>query len=146
MKAYYYLLYRIYKFYTDQIKEKSGIMFSITAVSSVLIFFVLFTIYGFLNYLDLIPNFLDEKYVIIAMILIALVNYYFFIRKKRFLNYNFKKDFKGGASIVFFILVIAISYITVANFNRNKIFSNKKIEQEGSKPSLEGRIRKWFSK
>ncbi|MDZ4146694.1 MAG: hypothetical protein U1C58_00265 [Flavobacteriaceae bacterium] len=78
-----------------------------------------------------------------------MLNYYLFIRDKKFLERGFKKDKKGGVLIVVFILSIIFTFIGVANMNRAKII--KKIEDRGihntkqlKKKSLEGRIRNWF--
>ncbi len=77
-----------------------------------------------------------------------IMNYYLFVRPKKFLECNFNKGVKGGVLIVLFILMIAISNVFIANLNRERIFKKQKfqqIEKVERKPSLEGKIRKWFN-
>lgn len=122
MKAYYYLLFRIYQLYVDKPKEKSIIIFNVSAISAVIIYLPLFTFHLFLNYMDLLPMFSGKFHVILVMVLLGIVNYYLFIRPKKFLDYDFKKDFKGGVLIILFLLIVVISFILIANYNRAKIF------------------------
>jgi len=66
----------------------------------------------------LIPN---EFSVFIYVIIFGLLNYYFFIKDKKFLNYGFEADKKGGYFIVVFIILMAVSFVFIANKNREKI-------------------------
>ena len=123
MKIYYYLLYRIYSFYVDKKNEKSTVLFSVTAVSTLIIYFLFFNIYLFLDYLDIVRMFSNKYYVVFYMFLLGLFNYYFFIKQKIFLGYNFKKDYKGGLLIILFALLLIVLFILIANLNRTKIFN-----------------------
>lgn len=96
MNAYYYLLYRIYKYYANKPKENSILLFSVTAFSTVVIYIGLFTIYLLLNYLGLAPMVTSKYYVIIIMLILGVINYYGFVKPKKYLQLNFKSDFKGG--------------------------------------------------
>lgn len=125
MKAYQYLLFRIYMFYKDTMKEKTYLTFSTSLVSTLLVTINLMTVYFYLEYKDLvfaIPN----KYFIIALcFLIWAINYFVIVRKERFLNRNFQKDKKGGYIVVGFIILTALFFIIVSNLNRDKIFNKK---------------------
>jgi divalent metal cation (Fe/Co/Zn/Cd) transporter len=154
LKSYYYLLFRIYSYYEGRPNEKNIILFSVTAVSTVVGFAFLFTIYLFLDYLDVLPMLPNKYYVIGVMILLGVFNYILFVRQKKFLEYGFKKDVNGGLLIVAYIVLIAAIFITVANLNRaklnkqrlaNPVKTEQLQKQKDDKPkSLEGRIRKWF--
>lgn len=65
------------------------------------------------------------------------------------MNYNFKKDFKGGLMIAIYMLLTATSLIWVINLNRDKIFEQRGKEplkeHTPRRPSLEGKIREWFN-
>ncbi len=122
MRAYYYLLFRVYQFYITKPKEKSIILFNVSAISTIVVYLPLFTLYLFLNYIDLLPMVSSKNYVILIMVLLGVVNYYLLVRPKKFLDYDFKKDFKGGVLIVLFLLIMVISFILIANYNRAKIF------------------------
>lgn len=156
MKAYHFLLFTIYRFYTDRMKEESVLLFSVTVASTVIIYVGLFTIYAFANYVNLIPMFPNKFYVVGAMTVIGLLNYYFIIRHKKFLSYNFKKDVKGGFLIIAYIVLTAVAFIIVANLNRDKLEKQRlanpvkteevQIKKDEKPKSLEGRIRKWFGR
>jgi K+ transporter len=70
----------------------------------------------------LIPN----KYFIFSYILIiSLLNYFLFIKDRKFLNYNFKNDKKGGYVIILYVVILALILIFFANKNREKIFTER---------------------
>ncbi|MNK03813.1 hypothetical protein D3C87_216660 [compost metagenome] len=149
MKIYSYLLFRIYRFYTDVMKEKEIPLIYVTTISSLFIYLNLFTIYGYLLYKNLIGEMISSKFQVILYIGIVLcLNYILFIKGKRFLNYGFKKDFKGGLMIAIYMLLTATSLIWVINLNRAKIFEQRRkeplTEHTPRRPSLEGKIREWF--
>jgi hypothetical protein len=126
MKAYYYLLYRLYIFYIEKMKEEQMPLIYVASISTLLVFINLFTLYGLLNYYDVIPMFPNKYFIIAIIILLWTLNYFLFVRKKRFLLYNFRQDFHGGAIIVCYVIITALSFIVAANYNREKIFSSKK--------------------
>jgi hypothetical protein len=147
MKRYYYFLYRIYWFYKDKQNETEGqALFSATAVSTVILSFLIFSFYGIANYLGLKPFFTEKSTTIIFVIFVGFVNYFFFIRGKKFLNFNFEKDVRGGFLIVLFLFFVATFFLIVANLNRTRIFKEGKgvISNEPRRESLEGTIRKWL--
>lgn len=148
MKLYQYLLFRIYCLYRDTIKDKENIFVSVTIVSTLIIWFLFFIPYTFLDYVYTFPIYSNFK-VLVSGVILGLLNYYLFIRDKKFLERGFKKDKKGGVLIVVLIISIIFTFISVANMNRAKII--KKIEESGvnnkqlnKKNSLERRIRDWF--
>lgn len=149
MKVYYYLLFRVYRYYKDNQNENDfQALFSVTAVSSVILSFHLIGAYIITNYFDLVPIVTNKFYMILFMVVIGWGNYYFFIKKKEFLNYGFQKDRKGGIYIIIYISSLVALLLILSNINRKKIFEEKKksppIEQIEKRPSLEGKIRKWF--
>ncbi|PWG77955.1 hypothetical protein [Pararcticibacter amylolyticus] len=148
MRIYNYLLFRIYRFYTDTIKEETGLLMTVASLSTLFLSFNIYTIYSFLTYKGLFNDIIPGKYyVLIPMAIIWLLNYFIFVRGEQFLEYNFKKDVKGGILIVLYILITAVSFIIVANFNREKIFKHQQpevTEQVEQRQSLEGKVRKWW--
>ncbi|WP_312459437.1 hypothetical protein [Sphingobacterium siyangense] len=149
MKIYNYLLFRIYRFYTDVMKEKEIPLVYVTTVSTLFIGFNLYTISSYLVFKDIIHEVISSKSrVIVFMVIVLCLNYILFIKGKRFLNYNFKKDFKGGLMIAIYMLLTATSLIWVINLNRAKIFEQRRREplkeHTPRRPSLEGKIREWF--
>ncbi|REC61488.1 hypothetical protein DRF65_14950 [Chryseobacterium pennae] len=149
MKAYYYFLFRIYRYYKDKRNEgEFEALFSVAAVSSVILSFHLIGVYIITNYFDLVSVITNKVYMILFMIIVGCVNYYFFVRDKKFLNYGFQKDRKGGIYIIIYIFFLGISLIIVSNINREKIFEERRknptIENTGNRKSLIGDIVKWF--
>ncbi|MFC0262376.1 hypothetical protein [Fontibacter flavus] len=147
MKVYYYFLFRIYRLYKDKNKETdSQALFSATAVSTTTLSINVFSFYGVLDYFDLVPT-LENKYItILIMLIFGWINHYFFVRERKFLNYGFQKDKKGGFLIVAYLILSVFFAVTEAQFNRKKIFKENvgQISNEPRKESLEGKIRKWF--
>lgn len=126
MNAYYYFLYRIYRFYTDIIKEKQIPLFYTSCVSAIIVYLNFYTLYTCLIYKnffkDIIPN---KYYVIIPMVIILAVNYFVFVKNKLFLDCNFTKDRRGGILIILYLVISVGLFVTVANLNRGKIISEK---------------------
>lgn len=153
MKILYYLTFCIYRFAIDRGIERDIPLFYVSLVLTVLIGVNIFTIYFLLNYLHFvsdIKDFLPNKfYVLIPMVVLWSIIYFGIARPKRFLNYNFEKTKKGGFTVMGYMILTALTFILVANLNRARLaeerFANPvKTEQVQKKPSLEGKIRKWF--
>lgn len=147
MKAYYYFLFRIYKFYQGKMHEGDGqALLSATAVSTTIISINLFSLVGVLDYFNLVPMIDDKHYVILIMIIIGIINHFFFVRGKEFLSFDFKKDKKGGALIVTYLVLTFVFTFVEGQYNREKIFKERAgtMSNEPRKESLEGKIREWF--
>ena len=145
MSVYNYLLFRLYTFYDK--KEKDSVLFSVTAASTVIVYISLFTIYALFDYLNIVKMFPNKYYVIPIMIGLGFLNYYVFVRNKRFLTYDFKKSLGKDLMLIIGLLLILTSFIIIANKNRAKIKKqnlNSNFEKVEKRPSLEGKIRKWF--
>ena len=122
MRIYQYLLFRIYMFYKDSKFEKGDYTISTSIVSTVLISINLITIYFLLEYNEILILKLNKGIIISFIVLVWVLNYFLIVKKEKFLEFNFTKDKKGGYLIVAFILLTAFASITVANYNRGKIF------------------------
>lgn len=129
MKAYYYLLFRIYMFYKETIKEKANFSLSASFVTTVLISVNLISIYFLFFYLNMLVEIPNKFYIIIFMVLLWIFNYFFIIKKEKFLNYNFQKDKKGGYVIVIYIILTAVFAIMIANKNRERIFKERELQR-----------------
>ncbi|KFF25297.1 hypothetical protein IW16_14875 [Chryseobacterium vrystaatense] len=147
MKAYYYFLFRIYRYYIDNQNENEfQAVFSATAVSTAVLSIAIISFLGVLDFLDIlsIPS---KKYIIFGMILLGIFNHFFFVREKKWVDYDFEKDKKGGFKIIICILFLFLFVLIGGSFNRKKIFEerrrNPSIEVE-RRSSLESEIRKWF--
>lgn len=147
MKGYYYFLYRIYWFYKDKQNETDGqALFSVTAISTLVLVVNLISIYTSANYWGFLPEVTNKFFMILFMVVIGCVNHYLFVSDERFLNYNFQKDRKGGFLIIAFIISTFLIVFIVGKFNRERIFKEGKgvISNEPRRESLEGKIRKWL--
>jgi hypothetical protein len=130
MRAYYYLLFRLYTQLMNpknENDERTAIIIT-TATSTFIVYFSILTIISFIDFyffdvFDLIvPN---KILVIIYMSIIGILNYRYFIKDKNFLEKNLKIDKKGGYLIILFILFNGVSLIYFANKNREKIFKER---------------------
>ncbi|WP_131535593.1 hypothetical protein [Pedobacter nototheniae] len=149
MRAYYYFLFRVYKFYTDRMKENDIPLIYVASISALLIFFNVFTVYSWLIYCDYFNDIIPSKYyILIPIAIIWLLNYFVFVRRELFLECNFTKDIKGGLLIILYMVITAASFIIVANYNREKLLKHQQehpvTEQVKQRPSLEGKIKKWW--
>lgn len=147
MKIYNYFLFRIFRFYKDKVKEHETIaLFSVTALSTLIVSLNLIAIYLWVNFLGLVPILTNKLMVIIPMLIIGFINHHYFVRKKRFLSYGFRKDKKGGLLVMSYILFSFILPLTIGHYNRQKIFEGRttKISHKIHRESLEGKIKKWL--
>lgn len=151
MKAYYYFLFRIYKYFKDKRNESEfEALFSVIIVSSLILSFHLIGVYIIANYFNLVTVVTNKLYMVLFMVITGFINYYFFIRDEKFLNYGFQKDKKGGVYIIIYMIFLGISLIIISNINRKKIFEERRrnlsIEQIEPGKSLIGDIVKWVEK
>lgn len=123
MKAYYYLLFRIYMFYKDTMKEKNLLIFTTSVITTVIITINLMSIYYLFVLNNVFPELPNKYYAIGCGILICFLNYFFIVKNKKFLNYNFQKDKIGGAVVVGFVVLTAIVFITIGNIYRSKMYN-----------------------
>ena len=149
MKIYQYLLFRIYRFFTDTVKEKNIPLLYVAAISSTLIYFNLFTASSFLEYKGLTPKIIThEIHVVASMVIIFILNFYLIIKRKKFLEFNFRKDAQGGALVFLYLFLTLSSTIIMADYHRNEEQAKQKqvsSKQKGVvKPSLEGDIKRWW--
>ena len=103
----------------------------VSAISTILIAFNLFTIYATLNYFGYLTMF-SLEYFVIALGILWLLNHLIFVRNKKFLDYSFNTHAVGSLLILAYILLTALSFIVLANKNRERIFS----EREKAKTEL----------
>ena len=125
MRFYYYLLYRIYIVYTVYLKEKSVPLMYVSAVSTILVGGTLYTVYSIFKFLGYLPL-IELNWFLGFLALLWIFNYHFLVKPSKFLDYGFKTDKKGGYIIVFCVALSVLAYITVANKNRERIFSERK--------------------
>ncbi len=129
MKIYNYLLFRLYDYYHRVRKEDAGLSLYFTVTASTLIIYFVF--YNILTYIDfyffkIVNQLLPNKFVIIGfMAIIGLLNYWFFLKDRKFLNYSFKPDKKGGYAIIGFVVFLTLSFVFIVNKNREKIFKER---------------------
>lgn len=130
MKAYYYLLFRLYWFFRDSIKEGHKMSLITTSIFITMInLFIIMALFGMFYFfrIEFSPS-LGKYYKVIlipSMFVLWLINYYYFIKPRNFLRKDFKKDKKGGLFIVFVFLLIGLLFVIGANKNREKIFKER---------------------
>lgn len=129
MKAYYYLIFRIYKYYTDYCKQddKTAVISTSIISSFVTIFSILTILLYFDNYyFSFINTILPNKIItVFYIIILALINHLLFIRQKRFLNYNFSKTKNGKLLVFTYFLFIIILFYYIVDIHTDKIFKER---------------------
>ena len=130
MRAYNYLLFRLYSTLSEPKKQndEKTILYLIVSTTTFLLCLLILTIILYIDFyfIEMVNQLLPNKFsVITLMIVIGFVNYWFFIKPKKFLNYNFKADKKSGYAIIGFIVFLALMFVLIANKNREKIFKER---------------------
>ncbi len=130
MKFYHYLLFRVFTSLNDPIKKNDAMTINVllTNVSTLIIWFIIYTLLLYIdNYcFTITEKILPNKTGLIFLVLfIGFLNYMFFIKPKKFLNYGFKTDKKGGFTIVGFLIIVVICFVLVTNKSRDKIFKER---------------------
>jgi hypothetical protein len=123
VRPYSYLLYRIYFFYVDRMREEQVPLVYVTAISTVLIFVNVFTLLGLADHYGIFSLSMNKYSAAATIAIMGTMNYFFFIRGERFLDYDFKKDLKGGMLIVLYFVMTLLLFILVANQHREKILN-----------------------
>jgi len=123
MKAYNYLLFRIYTYYRDNGKNETDnfLVFSTACVVTLLCVFNIMWIYILCLLLDFFPNYSNKFYFFAVIFLIFILLYTFNIKHKKFLNYNFKKDRIGGFAVVSVFFFTGLMFFIVGTIYRNKV-------------------------
>jgi hypothetical protein len=123
MRLYSYLLYRIYFFYVDRMREEQVPLVYVTAISTVLIFVNVFTLLGLADHYGIFSLSMNKYSAAVTIAIMGTMNYFLFVRGERFLDYDFKKDLKGGMLIVLYFVMTLLLFILVANQHREKILN-----------------------
>lgn len=155
MKVLYYLMFRIYTFYTERGIERDVPFFYISLVVTILLWTNMFSVYIFFIYFniaeDILEYFPNKFYVLIPIFVLWSIIYFGIVRRKYFLNYDFDKSVRGGFLVIVYIIFTTVTFVLAANLNRarlveKRLFNPIKTERiQENKPSLEGKIRKWFT-
>lgn len=135
MKLYYYLLFRLYTFYTITLKRKDQPLLNVAIVSAILILLNLISFYSILKVYQLIPKIKSDIYYLIFVFGILIINYLFFVKKERFLQYHFKRDKLGGVLVSLFILTTLVIFIITTDRSRKRTASESKIFKKQIKTS-----------
>jgi hypothetical protein len=101
--------------------EKTNLTITTSIISSLVLALNIMSLIFILNYFDLIPNFPNIAVVALFMFIIWFINYNTFVKNEKFLNFEFKKDKKGGYIVVIVFVITAFLSIYIGNLNRNKI-------------------------
>ncbi|OJV54985.1 MAG: hypothetical protein BGO31_16755 [Bacteroidetes bacterium 43-16] len=149
MRALNYLIFRVYKFYTDRMKESDIPLFSTSAVCSVLIGVNFLSILFLLKYFDVIKIPSNKYFALIPISIVWILIHFCFVKPMRFLKYDFKKDIKGGVIVILYIVTTAMLSVGIANLNRTKLVKERLMdpvnkEDVKKKQSLEGNVKRWF--
>ena len=130
MRAYYYLLFRLYHYferYFDN-QDKEVTILRVTATSTVIVYIGLFTIalyFDYYDYWDLIVIFPNIYFQIPIVVAMGLINYYFFVRHKYFLSINLKEGLKNDLFLITSILIGLISFVYIMEKDTAKMDKQK---------------------
>ena len=158
MKFYNYLAFSIYHIFKKTTKRDDHFMlvFKTSNALSLLIIFVIYTIKIICELNGYNDEIISNFYIFIFIIIIGIPNY-LYLRKEKFLDYDFSFNYKNIIYTLLLIFFIGGTFLFVANKNRERIFkkrgySQKIIDNGGVEPfepnkkpqSLEGDIKLWY--
>ncbi len=103
-------------------REKHNNLLSTSFLSTVFVSLNLIAVFLTINYLGLV-QIVNPIIIASSMILLWAFNYYLIIRKKAFLNQDFKEDKKGGILVCYYIIFSFLLVFIVAQLNRERIFN-----------------------
>ena len=123
MKAYNYLLFRIYTYYKDNGKNETEnlLVFSTACVVTLIGVLNIMWIYFLCLLLDFFPHFINKFYLFGVIFLVFMLLYNFNIKDKKFLNHNFEKDRIGGFAVVGIFFLTGLMTFIVGTIYRNKV-------------------------
>lgn len=102
-------------------KEKDIPLFYTTTVSTTVVYSFLYMIYIWLLCFTTIGNFLDKFGTVAVVVFLGFLNYFLFVRPRKFLAMGFEKTNKGGVLIVSILVIIAVGLVLSMNYYRNEI-------------------------
>ena len=126
MKLYCYLLFRFYWFFRDVYGEghkmariSSGLVGSLICFFYIIIFQLVYALI-----INKSIHFLAVKLqAVLILVVLYFLNYFVLLKNNKFKRYDFKKSKEGGIMIIIYILVMVVTFIYLANLNRDKIFN-----------------------
>lgn len=151
-----YILFHIHTF-QKKVGNEDVAPITISIMLSILVWFLINIINTILFvYFDYESMKLSKIYIILIMVVIFFP-IFGYIRKKYYLEYNFKESIKGYLYFIFLIAFIVVTYVYFAKKSREKImiikgYNIEQVENESIKlfnphekpKSLEGEIRLWY--
>jgi hypothetical protein len=84
------------------------------------------------SYFEIVPKIPNSYFIVGLLALVWVINYYFFVRDEKFLNYKFGKDKLGGYSVIAILILTTTFAIAVGNINRKKIFEQRRTQTSGN--------------
>ncbi|SFA84335.1 hypothetical protein SAMN05660845_0587 [Flavobacterium swingsii] len=134
MKIYNYLLFRIYSFFSKGNYNERGVHYFITVFSTFIVIIsiqtCLYTYEYYFSELEIIKD-ISKGSVFLIFLIVGFINYFFFVRKNKFLNYNFTEDKKGGVLIIIFLLFLFSILMLMVVKGRDKVLEeNERIRIE----------------
>ena len=116
MKIYNYLIYRLYSFYTVDLKRLDQPLLTVSILLTIIIWYNVITIYGILRYIGIFPKYSNYTVAAITMFSFMVLNY-LYIRREIFKEYGFKRDLRGGILVALYILFSIGAFFVSVNMN-----------------------------
>jgi hypothetical protein len=139
------ILNRVYLFLT--IAKNQSPLFGASGILMLLIYATLNNLllffYAFKSYPLRIESYID--FIEMGLIFIG-IYYYAYKNKQKVINHSLYSGLRNNLIVILLYIFTVMSFILLANINRQKISEQTKKEQSNKprKESLEGKIRKWF--
>lgn len=81
-----------------------------------------------------LANKIENLYLYVFCLGLALIfNHLLFVKPKKFLNYNFKRNLVGGIVVAAYVILTFSTFFVIANIHRDKVFAERKNVMEYSR-------------
>lgn len=117
---YYYLLYRLYSFYSKETHDELYKSISVTILSSLIVFLPIINIYFYFGYLDFIRVF-NVYWYMGSFVCFNIVNYVLFVKRRHFLDINSSRSVLKDIMLFVLVFISILMFVVVSNLNREKM-------------------------
>ncbi|MCS3529891.1 hypothetical protein [Chryseobacterium sp. JUb7] len=153
----------IYNIYLHYIKQDNGNIklakFTIFIIFGIILLINVYTFYALLHLLISKKAFHEGPIVYVSLAIIVSIFLGYYLYSEKFSDFNRNSNYNKKYFMFFFLIIIltAVFYVTIANINRKRFFTEKGFSKElienngveafnpNKKPkSLEGKIKLWY--
>lgn len=120
IRLYLKFLYIVYRFYTDFLHERDMPVFYTGGVSSLMLFVLFFTAKCWWDFINEIHILYDTSAGVFIILLIWVLNYFVFIKPKKFLKSGFELHNREIIAVVIFLGCFVVQTVIVLKLGHDR--------------------------